>query len=220
MVRVSNKRAHSLRDIGRKLKRWYNNLEMIVHLRWGKKTKKQERFSPQLPRVNVNAAWQQHQGHLFSWGSLNPRGFHLGREQCCYHWAQRTQGQEPISVTKRATAFQCQGNMEEKTEDGDQKRLYSFPLEITAWIRGSSDCYLLPWDPWNLFSKSKVLIAFIRVLARAEPELGECDFLIPLGLSNASVLEGRPLDSLYIILIPEMLVCLKPAQDIIGPLVH
>lgn len=26
--------------------------------------------------------------------------------------------------------------MEEKTEDGDQKRLNSFPWEITAWIRG------------------------------------------------------------------------------------
>lgn len=56
-------------------------------------------------------------------------------------------------------------------------------------------------------------------------EVGECDFLISgifsfLGLRNASVWEGRPLDSLYIILIPEMLVCLKPAQDISGPLVH
>lgn len=33
-------------------------------------------------------------------------------------------------------AFQCQGNMEKKTEDGDQKRLSSFPLEIAAWIGG------------------------------------------------------------------------------------
>lgn len=62
-----------------------------------------------------------------------------------------------------------------------------------------------------------MLIAFIRVLARAEPE---CGFLIPLGLSNTSVSEGKHLDQLYIVLIPEMLVRLKPAQDVIGPLIH
>lgn len=50
--------------------------------------------------------------------------------------AKKNARRKQSSATKIAMVFQCQGNLQEKTEDGDQGRPKPFPLEMTAWSRG------------------------------------------------------------------------------------
>lgn len=78
-------------------------------------------------------------------------------------------GQETISAQKSSKGFSMSGNLEEKTEEGDSKEAKFISFGSHCLDPGSSDCYLFPGEPWTHFSKSKVLMAFIKVVAGAEP---------------------------------------------------